>query len=213
MLEVFEELEILSDDKVVKVILENLWEGLSGEYDPDDPDDINMIRFSVHRFYRTGEIVEPYFTDLRANNREPIVNDEEQYLAVTNASYCSSIEADTDAAVLEQFGKLILREVESNVRSQMSVKHICEQLSWFCVEDLAEKRHPRNREDLYRFTLLKIGAQHPAWSSNPDDKLVQIFNLVLATAREAVGAQGADDDAKADWCEHAAEEYKRGNSS
>jgi hypothetical protein len=52
----------------------------------------------------------------------------------------------------------------------------------------------------YRKVLLLIGSQHPAWSSDPNDKLVQIFNAVTAQAREAVEAQGKTDDAKADWC-------------
>lgn len=61
----------------------------------------------------------------------------------------------------------------------------------------------KSNETKFRTALLQIGAQHPAWSSNPDDKLVQIFNAVLSIAREAVEAVGQDDDAKADWCEKA----------
>lgn len=45
-----------------------------------------------------------------------------------------------------------------------------------------------------------IGAQHPAWSANPNDQLVRIFNDVTELAREAVGAKGKSDDQKADWC-------------
>jgi hypothetical protein len=56
--------------------------------------------------------------------------------------------------------------------------------------------------DSYRKTLLTIGAQHPAWNADPNDNLVRIFNDVTRTAREAVGAVGNDDDAKADWCEN-----------
>jgi len=54
--------------------------------------------------------------------------------------------------------------------------------------------------DNNRKALLEIGAQHPAWSSNPDDALVRIFNAVISKAREAVGAEGDTDDQKADWC-------------
>ncbi len=61
----------------------------------------------------------------------------------------------------------------------------------------------------FRKTLLLIGAQHPAWSANPNDNLVRIFNAVTAQAREAVCAVGKDDDEKADWC--AAEAEKRTN--
>lgn len=52
----------------------------------------------------------------------------------------------------------------------------------------------------YKRTLLCIGAQHPAWSANKDDKLVQIFNEVTKAARDAVGAIGRDEDERADWC-------------
>jgi hypothetical protein len=55
-------------------------------------------------------------------------------------------------------------------------------------------------EEKYREALLQIGAEHPAWSKNPDDVLVKLFNRVTRIARDAVNAKGYDDDAKADWC-------------
>lgn len=63
-----------------------------------------------------------------------------------------------------------------------------------------------------RKALLHIGAQHPAWSSDPDDKLVRIFNDVTKHAREAVGAKGKTDDQKADWCSREFEKNE-GNQS
>jgi hypothetical protein len=68
---------------------------------------------------------------------------------------------------------------------------------------LRQYQKPPVEEHKYRMALLHIGAQHPAWSARKDDKLVAIFNRVTAEAREAVGAIGADDDAKADWCANA----------
>lgn len=59
--------------------------------------------------------------------------------------------------------------------------------------------------DSHRKALLLIGAQHPAWSADADDKLVRIFNQLTAQAREAVGAVGANEDKKADWCSREAE--------
>lgn len=53
--------------------------------------------------------------------------------------------------------------------------------------------------DNHRKALLEIGAQHPAWSSTPSP-LVELFNRVTADARNAAGAVGDNDDAKADWC-------------
>lgn len=63
-------------------------------------------------------------------------------------------------------------------------------------------------EEKYRITLLAIGAQHPAWSSNSDDKLVHIFNSITANARQVLGAIGKDDDEKADWCSKELEKLK-----
>lgn len=62
-----------------------------------------------------------------------------------------------------------------------------------------------NKEDAYRLALLKIGAQHPAWSSNEQDGTVRLCNQLMAMARAAVGAEGRNDDAKADWCSREAE--------
>jgi len=58
----------------------------------------------------------------------------------------------------------------------------------------------KNKAPCQRKALLMIGAQHPAWSSKPNDQLVRIFNQVTELAREAVNAKGKDDDQKADWC-------------
>jgi hypothetical protein len=59
-----------------------------------------------------------------------------------------------------------------------------------------------------RQALLLIGAQHPVWNKGMEsyDALV---NGWLASARAAVGAEGADDDAKADWCSREAERGRR----
>lgn len=58
-----------------------------------------------------------------------------------------------------------------------------------------------------RLALLRIGAQHPVWNKDMEqyDALV---NGWLASAREAVGAKGADDDAKAEWCRREADKLQ-----
>jgi hypothetical protein len=61
-----------------------------------------------------------------------------------------------------------------------------------------------------REALLMIGAQHPAWSTRPNDQLVRIFNDVTELAREAVGARGKSDDQKADWCSRQLEKLPSG---
>lgn len=87
-----------------------------------------------------------------------------------------------------------------NVVSHMSVD--CAVLTNILRKDIAAGSE-------HRLTLCLIGAQHPAWSSDPDDKLVRIFNEVTDLARTAIGAVGADDDAKADWCGAEAAKLRR----
>jgi hypothetical protein len=62
------------------------------------------------------------------------------------------------------------------------------------------KRNRVGNQMIEREALLTIGAQHPAWSANPNDNLVRIFNEVTKLARKTVGARGRSDDQKADWC-------------
>jgi len=58
-----------------------------------------------------------------------------------------------------------------------------------------------------RKALLVIGAQHPVWNGDRMPNYDRFVNSLLSTAREAVDAQGADDDAKADWCAAEMEKY------
>lgn len=68
------------------------------------------------------------------------------------------------------------------------------------LEDIGVGTATPKRSNPEREALLAIGAQHPAWSANPDDNLVRIFNDVTKQARDAVGAKGATEEQKADWC-------------
>ena len=86
----------------VEVELCNLNEGLCGDYDPDDPEDINLLRFDV--LYR-GEQLD-------------------------DASYCTQVPASTDMSGLETVLSVILNEVREPVVAGHSIKKICERLSW-----------------------------------------------------------------------------------
>src|SRR5574342_1129349 len=60
--------------------------GLSGDYDPDDPDDIELLRFSVSKF---GEQLD-------------------------DASYCTLMPVGTDPKILERALNLILDAVDTD---------------------------------------------------------------------------------------------------
>ena len=51
-----------------------------------------------------------------------------------------------------------------------------------------------------RRALLLLGAQHPVWNGDKMPKYDALVNDWLKSARDAVGAKGSDEDARADWC-------------
>ena len=51
-----------------------------------------------------------------------------------------------------------------------------------------------------RRALLTIGAQHPVWNGDSMPKYDALVNGWLKSARDAVNAEGRDEDARAEWC-------------
>jgi hypothetical protein len=101
----------------VKVVWEAIGEGVSGEYDPDDPQDVELLRFSV---YRKGiDSTNPW-------------ND---WIEVDDASYCTQVPVDTPVETLTVLLARIFNEVYDYVQAGESIKKICERLSWIAVDD------------------------------------------------------------------------------
>lgn len=113
----------------VKVEWEYIGEGLEGYYDENDPDDKELLRFSVcHRETRNDDFVQ-----------------------VENASYCTAVELNTDPIILKKLLRYIWKEVHDPVTNGNSIKGLCEELSWLdsvvetelhTVETTPEKKLP-----------------------------------------------------------------------
>jgi hypothetical protein len=107
---------------------------------------------------------------------------------------------------------LLTRELANKIAHEFAKEIGCPNLPVReLITDQVWKKNTRKEpsmEQKYRIALLSIGAQHPAWSTRPDDKLVAIFNGITSNARSAVGAIGNDDDEKADWCSAELEKLK-----
>ena len=90
-------------------------EGFSGDYNPEDPEDINLLRFDVY---------------YRAKETDP-------WEAVDDASYCTLMPADTDRETLNRAIKVLYREYCNVLEADpsQSVKKLGEKLSWLCPED------------------------------------------------------------------------------
>jgi len=81
-------------DSVLRVDWYNADEGLCGDYDPDDPDDINLLRFDVYVM------------------REPEAWDDSDdgWRAVEDSSYCTNMPANAPEEVLERALRVLFRE-------------------------------------------------------------------------------------------------------
>lgn len=122
----FEELTVTSKNGRCRVTLEWIGEGASGDYDPDDPGDQPLLRFNVARLYKTGESPAAYYTDYDKD----YVFTEPEWVGVSDASYCTNLDARAPRRALRKIAMSILSQVESEVRDQTRIKRRCEELSW-----------------------------------------------------------------------------------
>ena len=106
--------EMEFEDRGVKVEFDNLDEGHNGDYNPDDPDDVNLLRFSGSRW------------------------NIDHWVAIDDSSYCTQMPAQTSKFVLMMALLHIMKKVGDEVRAGRSVKKICEQLSWISPESFQE---------------------------------------------------------------------------
>jgi hypothetical protein len=99
-------------DDVLRVDWVNLGEGLCGDYNSDDPNDVNLLRFDVYVKQENGE-----------------------WETVDDASYCTNMPADASEVILERALRCIFdryRDVIDGPDIYMSVKKLGEELSHIC---------------------------------------------------------------------------------
>lgn len=110
---------MLAIDRAVKVEWENLDEGLSGDFDPEDSQDINLLRFTVY------------------------LEKDGNWEQVDDASYCTNMPVDTPKPILKKALLYLLKEYSNvlNSDSCQSVKKLGEELSWISPEWFQEDVH------------------------------------------------------------------------
>jgi hypothetical protein len=104
----FEDIVLVDGD--VRVTIEWIGEGRDGDFDPDDPNDVPLLRFSVDR--KCGE----------------------EWEEVPDCSYCTQMCATDERARLQDLAKRIMAEVKDTVNSGRSPKRTCERLSWLPLD-------------------------------------------------------------------------------
>ena len=106
MLAYEEELELIKDN--VKICWINLGEGYDGDYDEENAEDDNLLRYEVY------------------------VYDEDHWRAVDDASYCTYVSADTDNETLMKLLEILMRQFYDVLHYDInaSVKKLAETMSW-----------------------------------------------------------------------------------
>lgn len=92
--------------KPIRVELINIGEGTMGDFDSDDPEDVNLLRFDVSRL-ENGSWTE-----------------------IDDSSYCTQIEATTKTSDLKKLLKIIMDEIYDHAKAGKSIRRACECLSW-----------------------------------------------------------------------------------
>ncbi len=97
----------------IKVEWAKLGEGIDGDYNPDDPDDVELLRFDVSRKTKG------------------------HWEAIDDASYCTQIPVSATPEQRQSGLEWIMAEVYEPASQGASIKKICELLSWLSLESLA----------------------------------------------------------------------------
>lgn len=106
-----------------KVVWEYIDEGWNGEYNPDDPNDTQLLRFNCYECDETGFTVE----------------NPNRWRQMDDGSYCTSMPVGTPVKILAQAAAIILEAIED-----VYYKRRLEELSWFCPEDFEKCTKKRN---------------------------------------------------------------------
>lgn len=94
----------------VRIDWVNLHEGFDGDYDPENPDDVNLLRFDVYR------------------------HDGADWVEVEDGSYCTQIPANANHATLRRVLRSFMDYIYDDVVSVGKAKRKCEQLSWTSLD-------------------------------------------------------------------------------
>jgi hypothetical protein len=96
----------------VKVEWAELGEGKDGDYDPNDPDDIELLRFDVSR------------------------EEGDDWEAIDDASYCTQVPVSATPEQRAKGLQLIMDEIYDAASEDHSIKKACEHLSWISLESI-----------------------------------------------------------------------------
>lgn len=108
---------------VVRVAWVELGEGWSGDYNPDDPDDEELLRFDVY---------------IKAS--EASQSENWWWEQIEDASYCTRFPASATPEQRAKGLEIIMDAVYERAMEGESIKKLCERLSWIGLNWLEEDK-------------------------------------------------------------------------
>ncbi len=111
----------------IRVQWDELDEGHCGDYDPDDPDDVELLRFTVYRFDGDDAMAahaaqDPQFAFL-------LSADGHGWQPYDDGSYCTNVPVDTPPEVRQRILEGLMGELHDPVEVEASIKKLAERLS------------------------------------------------------------------------------------
>lgn len=129
----FDRISVESADGLVSVELSWEGEGLSGDYDENNPKDIPLLRYSVYRKYS------------ELDNEERVANvcdwgevNDGDWLFVTNSSYCTQLPATAPREQLRIAAYMLLNKVHGPVKNLEYHRKLYESLSWIRLSNKSD---------------------------------------------------------------------------
>lgn len=109
-----------------------LGEGASGDFDPEDPEDQELLRFDLE-FLEDGD---------------------SEFQEVPNGSCCTNVALPVSKAELENGLEYILNALPNPYDPEVSVKGICEELSWMDNSTIPTEHPPQSNDEKTPLVLI-----------------------------------------------------------
>ena len=103
------------DDGNIKVEWANIGEGYNGDYNPNDPDDVELLRFYVYEW------------------------DDGYWEPVDDASYCTTVPLHSDPDIIEETIRVLYKRFADVIYNRSgSVKKLGEMMSWISPDNIGD---------------------------------------------------------------------------
>lgn len=157
-IENFQDIQLHRGDK--KVQIEYCDEGYNGEFDPNDPEDVPLLRFSCFKLLSEWG------------------NDGREYESMDSASYCTQLPVDTPFAELCDFARKVMDAIqEKEYKNKLEELSLTIPKEWALIQEVWNtKMIPYNEMSEGAKSVLNVNWKEVEWYSK--DKMEWVPNPV-----------------------------------